>query len=58
VWHDHPGIFGDSASLSDGMLVYVVPLLTLPQATHYLLDGVVWRRRDNPTLNGLFAARS
>jgi hypothetical protein len=27
-----------------------VPLLTLPQATHYLLDGFVWRARENPAL--------
>lgn len=56
VWHDHPGLFGDGALLSPRALVFVVPLLALPQATHYLLDGFVWRRRDNPTLDGLFSA--
>jgi len=25
-------------------LVFIVPLLALPQATHYVLDGLVWRR--------------
>ena len=32
-------------------LALVVPLLAVPQLTHYLLDGFVWRvRSENPVL--------
>jgi hypothetical protein len=36
VWSDQP--------LGRIALVLVVPLLALPQATHYALDGFVWKR--------------
>lgn len=51
VWHERTGWFGDSPELSSFVLVFIVPLLSLPQLTHYALDGLVWRRRDNPTLS-------
>lgn len=47
VWHDRPWLFGDGWSL-EAWQMYLVPLLALPQATHYLLDGFIWKRRDNP----------
>jgi hypothetical protein len=50
VWHERAWLFGagwDWASLK----VFLVPLLALPQATHYILDGFVWRRRSNPQLS-------
>ncbi|MFZ5444870.1 MAG: hypothetical protein ACOZQL_33075 [Myxococcota bacterium] len=51
VWHDHPMFFGDgSLELEGAVLALVVPLLALPQTTHYLLDGFVWRTRDDPQL--------
>lgn len=51
VWHEHPMFFGASGlSLPEGLLTLVVPLLSLPQVTHYLLDGFVWRTRDDPAL--------
>lgn len=51
VWHDHPQFFGASGlDLSDGLLALVVPLLALPQTTHYLLDGFVWRTRGDAAL--------
>ena len=28
---------------SDAILVWLVPLLALPQITHYLLDAYIWR---------------
>jgi hypothetical protein len=31
-------------------LALIVPLLALPQATHYVLDGWIWRARGNPGL--------
>ena len=30
-------------------LALVVPLLTVPQGTHYVLDGLIWRRGDTRT---------
>ncbi|NUP05331.1 MAG: hypothetical protein HOW73_04635 [Polyangiaceae bacterium] len=48
VWHGHEGIFGwvPEIVLSDAALALIVPLLAVPQATHYVLDAVLWRRRD------------
>lgn len=51
VWHERAGWFGASSELSSFALVFIVPLLSLPQLTHYALDGLIWRRRDNPTLS-------
>lgn len=52
VWHDHPQYFGASIlSLAAPVLVWVVPLLALPQTVHYLLDGFIWRMNgSNPRL--------
>ena len=51
VWHQRPTLFGAGGfELSDVVLGVVVPLLSLPQTTHYLLDGFVWRSRENPSL--------
>jgi hypothetical protein len=32
------------------VLALLVPLLALPQATHYVLDGMLWRRGDTRRL--------
>jgi len=51
VWHEHLGVFGNwGLDLTDGLLVLIVPLLSLPQTTHYLLDGFIWKSRTNPFL--------
>jgi len=51
VWHERPEWFGTEASLPAAALVFIVPLLAVPQLTHYLLDGFVWRvRSENPVL--------
>lgn len=53
VFHDQTALFGlppDSATPGALGLTLLVPLLALPQATHYLLDAFIWRRRDNPVL--------
>jgi hypothetical protein len=52
VWHDHALLFGDSdPALGPVALSIVVALLTVPQATHYLLDRWIWRvGPDNPQL--------
>jgi len=57
VWQEHleafPGPFagdGPSGSLAS----FLVPLLAVPQATHYVLDGWLWRVARNPDLAPLF----
>jgi hypothetical protein len=51
VWHERGTIFGGAIfDVPEGALVLLVPLLALPQATHYLLDGFIWRSRDDPKL--------
>ena len=47
VWHENGAIF-PGAALDPGpvLLALLVPLLALPQATHYLLDAWIWRRAD------------
>lgn len=51
VWHERPLLFGSvGLELSAEALSLVVPLLSLPQATHYLLDGFVWRAKQDPKL--------
>jgi hypothetical protein len=44
IWHDHPDLFGQGFDLGPMAQALVVPLLALPQATHYLLDGMIWKR--------------
>jgi hypothetical protein len=46
VWHENRGIFPGPA-LDPGalLLALIVPLLALPQATHYVLDGFIWKLR-------------
>jgi hypothetical protein len=51
VWHDRPLLFGESGIvLAPDLLALVVPLLALPQATHYLLDAFVWKPSRDPAL--------
>lgn len=48
VWREHDQVFGLFNSLPllqhHELLALTVPLLSLPQATHYVLDGFIWRR--------------
>lgn len=47
VWKDHQAIFPFMQSLAPldnpYVLSIIVPLLVLPQITHYVLDGFIWR---------------
>jgi hypothetical protein len=47
VWKDHPEIFpllaGFPSPENPLLLSIVVSLLVLPQVTHYVLDGFIWR---------------
>jgi hypothetical protein len=52
VWHDQTWLFGEPWNLG-GLKLLVVPLLALPQLTHYVLDGFIWRRRSNPSVASL-----
>jgi hypothetical protein len=58
VWHEHPMFFGaGGVDLEAAALAVVVPLLAVPQVTHYLLDGLVWKTRTDPALGSrLFAS--
>lgn len=50
VWHERAWLFGSGWDI--GMLKMVlVPLLALPQLTHYVLDGFIWRRKSNPNFS-------
>jgi hypothetical protein len=51
VWRDHTQFFAWLSMLGqvedDGLMAMVVPLLAVPQATHYVLDGFLWRRQSS-----------
>ncbi|UOR06535.1 hypothetical protein MUN82_05425 [Hymenobacter aerilatus] len=48
VWREHGSVFGwfqQLPAVADPLtLTLLVPLLALPQMTHYVLDGFIWRR--------------
>lgn len=50
VFHDQPALFGELSLLRPWSSALWTPLLAVPQLTHYVLDGVVWKRRHTPTL--------
>ncbi len=51
VWREHGALFGEShMTLPPDVLSLVVPLLALPQATHYVLDAFVWKPGRQPAL--------
>ena len=45
-----------ASSIGGGALI-LAPLLAVPQLTHYVLDGFLWRRRSNPRLGQLLVKR-
>jgi hypothetical protein len=47
VWHERGWIFGAGWD-AEAFRVWLVPLLAVPQLTHYVLDGFIWRRKSNP----------
>ncbi|HET7503305.1 MAG TPA: hypothetical protein VFK02_19930 [Kofleriaceae bacterium] len=52
IWHDRSWLFGGGVEVG-GLALLLVPLLAVPQLTHYVLDGFLWRRRKNPRLGRL-----
>jgi hypothetical protein len=55
IWRDHEELFSIFNSLpqvsNHWMLSVLVPLLALPQITHYILDGFIWRISEPKELN-------
>lgn len=51
VWQEHKPLFGlqgiEPVTISHQWLSFIVPLLALPQVTHYILDGFIWRVRKD-----------
>ncbi len=47
VWHERGWLFGSAWDIGRWKTA-VIPLLALPQLTHYILDGFIWRRSSNP----------
>lgn len=54
VWHEHHWLFGGPVDAA-GWQVLIVPALAVPQLTHYVLDGFIWRRRSNQSVRNLAA---
>jgi hypothetical protein len=52
VWHERNWLFGGNWDLT-GYKVYLVPLLAIPQLTHYVLDGFIWRKKSNEGRRGI-----
>ncbi len=46
VWHEKQWLFGGNWEI-ETWRTYLVPLLAVPQLTHYILDGFVWKRKNN-----------
>ncbi|MCO4292197.1 hypothetical protein NF867_04895 [Solitalea sp. MAHUQ-68] len=48
IWRDHPSVFNLFKNLpsitNKETLALLVPFLSLPQSTHYVLDGFIWKR--------------
>ncbi len=52
VWKDNGELFGvfdhfKSVPVRASWLRFIVPLLAVPQLTHYVIDGVIWRKRND-----------
>lgn len=47
IWHERSWLFGRAWDIGD-YDQWLVPLLAVPQITHYILDSFIWRRRSNP----------
>ena len=44
IWHGQTHLFAGPPVHLGAAIVVVLPLLAVPQATHYVLDGFIWRR--------------
>jgi hypothetical protein len=54
VWREHLRFFMPFSFLpainDSAILAILVPLLALPQSTHYVLDGFIWRVKDKKSV--------
>jgi hypothetical protein len=50
LWHERDSWFALGRFDVSSFESLWVPLLAVPQWTHYVLDGLFWRRGDNPSL--------
>ncbi|WP_231490020.1 hypothetical protein [Pedobacter sp. Leaf170] len=50
IWKEHQSVFKPFTGLprvySNELLALLIPLLALPQATHYVLDGFIWKQKS------------
>ncbi|MCC9603688.1 hypothetical protein LOC67_24325 [Stieleria sp. JC731] len=46
IWHERTWLFGTPWNL-DSLEPMLVPLLAVPQITHYVLDGFIWKRASH-----------
>lgn len=53
LWHEHGSVLYFSGKLSiinsEQTLIWLVPLLAMPQITHYVLDAYIWRMHTSDT---------
>jgi hypothetical protein len=51
VWKEHSVVFNfnslPAVNISDKALSFIIPLLALPQITHYILDGFIWKIKED-----------
>ena len=57
VWQERSWLFGSIAGLNKLEWI-LVPLLAVPQLTHYILDGFIWKRGQHQDLKMLVATDS
>ncbi|HEY1958270.1 MAG TPA: hypothetical protein VGH28_21785 [Polyangiaceae bacterium] len=50
IWQERPWLFGAPWEVG-AWKALIVPLLALPQTTHYVLDAFLWKRRTNPDVS-------
>lgn len=59
VWHEHATLLGTPNLDLEAAAAILVPLLSLPQLTHYILDAYLWRLDGtNPAVSETFASSS
>lgn len=50
VWKEHANVFKTGSfdlDIDERLLSFIVPLLALPQLTHYVLDGFIWKIKQD-----------
>ncbi|MBX9685800.1 MAG: hypothetical protein K2X27_03805 [Candidatus Obscuribacterales bacterium] len=54
IWREHTALFRPFSFLpainDHSVLALLIPLLSLPQSSHYVLDGFIWRLKDRGSL--------